>query len=70
MANEDYKQNKHYQNLIKRFGEDRVIPISARIEYELSQLEGAEREEMRSMFGVRKRRTYQPLLHNHISIWA
>lgn len=54
IANDGYKQNKHYQNLVSRFGIDRVIPISARLEYELSQLEEADRNEMRSMLGVEK----------------
>ena len=56
IANDGFKQNKHYQNLVKRFGESRVIPISARLEFELSQLEEADRIEMRTMLGVEKRR--------------
>lgn len=54
LSNDGFKQNKHYQNLVKRFGEDRVIPISAKIEYELSLLEEADKVEMRSMLGIEK----------------
>ena len=54
IPNDGYKNNKHYQSLIERFGVDRVIPISAKIEYELSQLNDADKEEMRSMLGIEK----------------
>ena len=54
IANDGYKNNKNYQNLVARFGEERVIPISARLEFELSQLEEADRAEMRTMLGVEK----------------
>lgn len=51
-ANDGYKNNQHYQNLVARFGVERVIPISARLEYELAQLSETDRAEMRSMLGV------------------
>ncbi len=52
IGNEEYKNNKHYQTLVTTFGTDRVIPVSARLEYELSQLSDDEREEMMSMLGL------------------
>ena len=52
IANDGYKHNKHYQNLVSKFGKERIIPISARLEYELTQLGATERNEMRSMLGV------------------
>jgi GTP-binding protein YchF len=52
VENEGYKDNKHYQTLVKTFGSDRVIPVCAKLEYELSQLAGAEAEEMMSMLGI------------------
>ncbi len=52
MSNEGYKQNKHFQNLIRTFGQERVIPISARLEHELSLLEEKDKEEMRSLLGI------------------
>jgi len=40
-----YENNEHYQALIKKFGENRVIPVSAKIEAELAQLEENSSEE-------------------------
>jgi ribosome-binding ATPase YchF (GTP1/OBG family) len=52
IADNAYLENKNYQALVKRFGADAVIPVSARLEYELSVLPEAERQEMASMMGV------------------
>ena len=49
-----YKQNPHYQALVERFGAERVIPISARVEYELSQLPESESKEMMAMYGLQE----------------
>ncbi len=48
----NHESNPHYQALVKEFGADRVIPISAKIEYELSQLEHEEAQEMMGMIGL------------------
>lgn len=63
-----YKNNKHYQALITHFGADRVIPVSAKVEGELSQLEPEEAAEMMGMLGITEpsldviiRRTYENL---------
>lgn len=48
----DHERNPHYQALVKEFGAERVIPISAKIEYELSQLEPEEAQEMMGMIGL------------------
>ena len=48
----DYKKNKHYQTLLNTFGEKQIIPISARLEYELSQLNEEESAEMMNMLGI------------------
>jgi ribosome-binding ATPase len=50
-----YQNNKYYQSLIETFGHDRVIPISAKLEAELSQLSHDEAEEAMGMFGLEKR---------------
>lgn len=50
-----YKNNKHYQAVLKHFGTDRVIPVSAKIEGELSQLNHEEAQEMMNMIGLRER---------------
>lgn len=49
---DNYKQNKHYQNLTQKFGQDKVIPISAKIEYELTQLNKDESQEMMGLIGL------------------
>lgn len=48
-----YKDNKQYQTLVQTFGEDSVIPVCAQTEFELSQLEEDEAEEMMEMFGMK-----------------
>lgn len=50
-----YKQNPRYQALVKHFGEHRVIPISAKAEYEISQMEPAESEEIMQMLGLEEK---------------
>lgn len=55
LENDAYKNNPHYQALIKRFGQEKVIPVSAKIEYELSQLTETEAQEMMGMLGLKER---------------
>ncbi len=50
-----YKNNLHYQALAKRFGADHVIPVCARIAYELSQMETGDAQEMMGMIGLKER---------------
>lgn len=52
LDDKQYLNNKHYQALIKHFGANYVIPISARVEYELTQMEQAEAQEFMSMMGI------------------
>ncbi len=52
---ESYEQNKHYQALVQHFGKDRVIPVCAKVEYELAQLDDEAAQEMMSMFGLKER---------------
>ncbi len=47
-----YEKNPHYQALVKQFGSERVIPVSARAEHELSQLPDDETHEMMEMLGI------------------
>lgn len=49
-----YKNNPHYQALVNKFGSDRVIPICARTEYELSQLPEEDAQEMMEMVGLKE----------------
>ena len=47
-----YKENKHYQALVKQFGADRVIAVSAKIESELAQMSDEDATEMMSSLGI------------------
>lgn len=51
----DYVKNPHYQALIKKFGAERVIPVSAKLEAELSLLSHEEALEMAAMMGLESR---------------
>lgn len=55
VADNAYEKNKHYQTLIAKFGKDRVIPVSAKLEYDLSQLPQTEAQEMAEMYGLKQR---------------
>lgn len=54
VGDDAYRNNPHYQSLVQKFGSDKVIPVSAKLEYELSQLEEAEAKEMAEMMGLEK----------------
>ncbi len=47
-----YKENKHFKTLVERFGSDRVIPVCAKTEHELVQLDDEQRQEMIEMLGM------------------
>jgi len=55
IENDAYKNNPHYQALIKKFGPERVIPVSARLECELSQLSDQEAQEIMDLAGITER---------------
>jgi GTP-binding protein YchF len=46
--------NPYYQKVVAHFGQEIVVPVSARIECELSQMEGAEVEEMMALIGIQE----------------
>jgi ribosome-binding ATPase len=52
LEDKKYLNNKHYQALIKHFGEKIVVPISARVEYELTHMDQAEAREFMDMMGI------------------
>ena len=57
MAEADFAQNAFdknpfYQAVVKRFGQDRVIPVCARTEYELAQLDDEQKKEMMEMLDI------------------
>jgi ribosome-binding ATPase len=45
-SNKQYEQNPSYKLLIEKFGQNKVIPVSAKIESELAQMTEAEATEM------------------------
>lgn len=55
IADDAYLQNPYYQKVVAKFGKDRVIPVSAKLEHELSQLSDTEAAEMATMMGLTKR---------------
>lgn len=50
-----YLKNPHYQALVKQFGQERVIPICAKVEYELSQLNEEEAKEILGLLGLQEK---------------
>lgn len=52
LENKQYQNNKHYQALVKHFGDNIVVPISARVEYELTQMDSTEAQEFMNMLGI------------------
>ena len=54
VQDEAYKNNPHYKALVEKFGVEKVIPVSAKLEYELSQLDEVDAKEMASMMGLKK----------------
>jgi len=55
IENDAYKENIHFKTLVEQFGKDRVIPVCAKIEYELSQLEDEEVHELMGEFGLKEK---------------
>ena len=62
-----YEQNEHFQALVKRFGSQLVIPVSAKIEAELAQLPDAEADDMMASLGITEKglnNIMEPLFRN------
>jgi ribosome-binding ATPase len=58
MADDDfmedaYKENEHYKTLVGAFGVDSVIPVCAQTEYELTQMDDDQANEMMEMLGMK-----------------
>ena len=67
-SDNNYQNSEHYKKLVERFGSERIVPVSARIEAELSQLDDSEADEMRADFAIKQsglttliQKTYQTL---------
>lgn len=55
IGDQRYLQNKAYQQLVDRFGQEKVIPLSAKLESDVSSLPDQEVAETMSMFGMTER---------------
>ena len=55
IENNTYKSNPHYQAVLKKFGPEKTIAVSAKIEHELSQLPETEAQEMMEMIGLKEK---------------
>ncbi len=51
---ERYEDNRHYQSLVSTFGQEIVIPICAKIEYDLSLIEKDEAQELMGLVGLKE----------------
>lgn len=52
---ETYQQNKYYQQVVAKFGQQNVIPVCAKMEAELIQLPDEEAAEIMSMMGLKEK---------------
>lgn len=70
IADDAFKNNPYFQKLVATFGADRVIPICARLEYELSTLSEAEAADMAEMFGLKEKglETIIEKTYNHLGL--
>lgn len=50
-----YKQNPHYQAVVQKFGAENVIPVCAKLEYELSRVDDQEAHDLMQEFGLQER---------------
>jgi len=55
LDNDAYLKNPHYQALVARFGQERVIPLSAKAEYELTQLNDEDSQEIMGLLGLKEK---------------
>ena len=67
-VNKGYEGNPHYQALIKHFGAERVIPVSARIEAELAQLPESEAQEMMESLGFTEKGLDNIITHAYTNL--
>jgi len=63
-----YQQNPYYQKLVDHFGQDRVIPVSVKIEWELSQISGDDAKEMMEMVGLTEPSLYTIIRQTYINL--
>lgn len=55
IENDSYKNNSFYQQLLQHFGQQKVVPVSAKIAADLAQLNPDESQEMMNLIGLKER---------------
>ncbi len=55
LSDNGFEQNEKYQAIVNKFGSEKVIPVSAKIESELAQLDDEDRQEMLDDLGITHR---------------
>jgi len=58
LESNEFEKNVHYQAIVKKFGPERVIPVCAKAEYELSQMSDQDADDMMAVIGIS-----EPSLH-------
>ena len=53
LENNSYEKNQYYKSLIDKFGKEKVVAISAKTEYELSQMSDDDKNEMMNIIGMK-----------------
>jgi GTP-binding protein YchF len=53
ISDDQYLENPLYQLVIEKFGPEKVVPLSAKFEYELSQMDYDEKIEICNMMGIK-----------------
>ena len=54
IENDGYTKNNSYQKLVEKFGAQKVVPICAKIAFELSQLNDQDAQEMMGLIGLKE----------------
>jgi ribosome-binding ATPase len=55
LEDDAYKKNTAYLKLVEKFGAKKIVPICAKVAYELSQLSDEEAQEMMGLLGLKER---------------
>lgn len=52
IQNDAYKNKQYYKELVKKFGQDLIVPVCAKIEFELSGMEEEDQNQIRTMLAI------------------
>lgn len=68
ISEDSYLNNKYFQKLVEKFGPNMVVPVSAKLEYDLSLLSDKDLIEMMDMLGVKKRGLTQIIAQTYYNL--